>query len=86
MSTKANSLQNTSLKSDKHSSATISNNVVKEFINYLSKCKSELNHIKYPKKNEVYAKLIGVCVVSGAFSIIFLLIDILFKNTLSLFF
>ncbi len=86
MSTKAINHQNTSTKSDKHPSATKANNMAKEFINYLSKCKAELNHIKYPKKNEVYAKLIGVCVVSGAFSIIFLLIDILFKNTLSLFF
>jgi preprotein translocase SecE subunit len=59
---------------------------VSDFFNYLSKCKAELKHIKYPKKPEIYAKLVGVCIVSGAFSVVFLLIDILFKNTLSLFF
>jgi len=59
---------------------------MQKFKNYLHKCREELKHIKHPTKKELYPRTIGVVAVSSAFALCFVLLDIVIKAVLFLFY
>ena len=65
-------------------------NVVKSkfdsLLNYFVKSKEEIKHIKYPTKQELYSRIIGVVVISSIASITFVISDFVIKWILSFFY
>ena len=59
---------------------------IKSFIDYITKCKGELKNIKFTTKKELYPRTVGVVAVAGVVSVAFVLLDLIIKSVLFLFY
>jgi preprotein translocase SecE subunit len=57
-------------------------NYINQFFAYVKSCKAEILHIKFPSRKEIYAKLIGVFIISSAFAISFMVVDVIIRFVL----